>query len=72
MEINITGAALHEQAEQDGTFSAWYICKRCGRQLSESEYKKTAKEAEEEATFKFDRQSRNFCYTCGNKLTDKK
>jgi hypothetical protein len=71
VKIQIIGATLHEQTEQDGTFSAWYTCNRCGQQLSEAEYKKTAKEASEEATSKFDQQSRNFCYTCGNKLTGK-
>ncbi|MEC0328704.1 hypothetical protein NYE69_27145 [Paenibacillus sp. FSL R5-0527] len=70
-QIEIIGAELQERTERNGTFSAWYICKACGQEHGCAENEKTQSEARSLALLRFDRQCRNYCYTCGSKLTNK-
>lgn len=70
-KIQITGATLGERVLHDGGCDAWYTCNKCGQELAFAEHKKTPQEAREVALTLFDYQCRNYCYTCGNKLTDK-
>ena len=69
--IRITGATLHERVLQDGSCDAWYTCDKCSQELGHAENKKTPEEARSGAVTSFDIQCRNYCYTCGSKLTDK-
>lgn len=69
--LQITRATLHERKLQDGSYDAWYTCDECGQDLGSADGKRTPEEARASALCGFDIQCRNYCYTCGTKLTDK-